>query len=120
MLEHLFLIFCLVLKAEGLVKRSFFSKPDPFAVCTVDGEQTHTTLPDRDTVNPFWNTLCRLMAFENSVVAVQIFDQKRFKKDGQGFMGVANFVVSSVIDLQLPQSSKPASPMNVQFFNFFP
>lgn len=102
---YLILVLFPVLKAEGLVKRSFFSKPDPFAVCTVDGEQTHTTLPDRDTLNPFWNTLCRLVAYETSVVAVQVFDQKRFKKDGQGFMGVATFVVSSVIDIHIPQSS---------------
>lgn len=93
-----------VLKAEGLVKRSFFRQPDPFAVVTIDGEQTHTTLPDRDTQSPFWNTQCRFVVFESSVVSVQVFDQKRFKKDGQGFLGVATFVVASVIDLRAVQS----------------
>lgn len=80
--------------------------PDPFAVVTVDGEQTHTTLSDKGTLNPFWNNMCRFVVFETSVLSVQIFDQKKFKKDGQGFLGVATFVVSAAIDLRVPQSSK--------------
>lgn len=84
----------------------FLALPDPFAVITVDGEQTHTTLSDKGTLNPFWNTMCRFIAFETSVISIQIFDQKKFKKDGQGFLGVASFIVSSAIDLRLRQSSK--------------
>ena len=84
----------------------FLAFPDPFAVITVDGEQTHTSLSDKGTLNPFWNTMCRFIVFETSVLSVQIFDQKKFKKDGQGFLGVASFVVSSAIDLRLSQSSK--------------
>lgn len=75
---------------------------------TVDGEQTHTTWSDKATVDPFWNNLCRFAVFETSVISIQIFDQKKFKKDGQGFLGVATFVVSSAIDLRVPQSSKGA------------
>ncbi len=74
---------------------------------TVEGEQTHTTIPAKDTINPFWNGLCHFSVNDNSVISVQIFDQKRFKKDNnQGFMGVVNFVVSSVIDLSTSVSSK--------------
>lgn len=80
--------------------------PDPFAVVTVDGEQTHTTLSDKGTLDPFWNNMCRFVVFETSVLSIQVFDQKKFKKDGQGFLGVATFVVSSAIDLRYPQSSK--------------
>jgi E3 ubiquitin-protein ligase NEDD4 len=29
--------------------------PDPFAVVTVDGEQTHTTTVIKKTLNPYWN-----------------------------------------------------------------
>lgn len=36
---------------------------------------------------------------EDSVLAVQIFDQKKFKKKDQGFLGVINVRVGSVIDL---------------------
>ena len=36
---------------------------------------------------------------EDSVLAVQIFDQKKFKKKDQGFLGVINVRIGSVIDL---------------------
>jgi Ca2+-dependent lipid-binding protein len=35
--------------------RSSLGFPDPFAVVTVDGEQTHTTSVIRKTLNPYWN-----------------------------------------------------------------
>ena len=38
---------------------------------------------------------------ESSVIAVQIFDQRKFKKRDQGFLGVVNVRVSDVIDLEL-------------------
>ena len=38
---------------------------------------------------------------ENSVIAVQIFDQRKFKKRDQGFLGVVNIRVSDVLDLEL-------------------
>ncbi len=38
---------------------------------------------------------------DNSVIAVQIFDQRKFKKRDQGFLGVVNVKVSDVIDLEL-------------------
>ena len=36
---------------------------------------------------------------EDSVLAIQIFDQKKFKKKDQGFLGVINVRIGSVIDL---------------------
>lgn len=60
-----------VIAADGLYKRDVFSMflnteggifvngasgfPDPFAVVTVDGEQTHSTAVIRKTLNPYWN-----------------------------------------------------------------
>ena len=38
---------------------------------------------------------------DGSVLAVQIFDQKKFKKRDQGFLGVINVPVAQVIDLEL-------------------
>ena len=76
---------CKVIAADGLYKRDILSEfsiseptaclgfgkytegrircllstplgfPDPFAVVTVDGEQTHTTSVIRKTLNPYWN-----------------------------------------------------------------
>ena len=38
---------------------------------------------------------------EESVLAVQIFDQKKFKKKDQGFLGVVNVRIGSVLDLDV-------------------
>lgn len=45
----------LVVAADGLSKRDVFRLPDPFAVITVDAEQTHTTSVIKKTLNPYWN-----------------------------------------------------------------
>ena len=42
---------------------------------------------------------CLRRVNEESVLAVQIFDQKKFKKKDQGFLGVINVRIGSVIDL---------------------
>lgn len=38
---------------------------------------------------------------ESSIIAVQIFDQKKFKKRDQGFLGVINIRVGDVLVLQV-------------------
>ena len=38
---------------------------------------------------------------DSSVVAVQIFDQRKFKRKDQGFLGVVNVRVSDILDLEL-------------------
>ena len=45
-------------------------------------------------------TTCR-RASEESILAIQIFDQKKFKKKDQGFLGVINVRIGSVIDLDV-------------------
>jgi E3 ubiquitin-protein ligase NEDD4 len=45
----------LVLAADGLYKRDVFRLPDPFAVATLNGEQTKTTQVCKRTLNPYWN-----------------------------------------------------------------
>lgn len=41
-----------------------------------------------------------------SVIAVQVFDQKKFKKKDQGFLGVINVQVSNVFDLEVGGDGK--------------
>lgn len=50
-----FLLVPIVVAADGLSKRDVFRLPDPFAVITVDAEQTHTTSVMKKTLNPYWN-----------------------------------------------------------------
>ncbi|EMR09144.1 hypothetical protein PNEG_02487 [Pneumocystis murina B123] len=90
-----------VIAVDGLYKRDLIRTPDPFAVITVDGEQTQTTSVIKKTLNPYWNESFEISVKESSILAVQIFDQKKFKKKDQGFLGVVNLRISDVIDLSL-------------------
>ena len=90
-----------IIAADGLYKRDLLRFPDPFAVVTVDGEQTHTTSVIKKTVNPYWNESFEINVKESSIIAVQIFDQKKFKKKDQGFLGVINLRVGDALDLSL-------------------
>jgi len=90
-----------VVAADGLSKRDVFRLPDPFAVITVDAEQTHTTSVIKKTLNPYWNENFDITVKDSSVIAVQIFDQRKFKRRDQGFLGVVNVRVSDVLDLDL-------------------
>ncbi|KAL4969000.1 NEDD4 family E3 ubiquitin-protein ligase [Aspergillus stella-maris] len=111
-----------IIAADGLYKRDVFrlsrllsdrytpwfnantfvpGLPDPFAVATVGGEQTHTTSVIKKTLNPYWNEMFDLRVNEDSILAIQIFDQKKFKKKDQGFLGVINVRLGDVIDLQM-------------------
>eukprot|EP00842_Homolaphlyctis_polyrhiza_P005494 jgi/Hompol1/5946/HPOL_000911-RA len=90
-----------VVAADGLYKRDVFRLPDPFAVITVDGEQTHTTTVIRRTLNPYWNEAFDLQLKNENVITIQIFDQRKFKKDkNQGFLGVINVQMGSVFNIQ--------------------
>jgi E3 ubiquitin-protein ligase NEDD4 len=44
-----------IIAADGLYKRDVFRFPDPFAVATINGEQTKTTTVSKRTLNPYWN-----------------------------------------------------------------
>jgi len=92
--------------AESLYKRDVFRQPDPFAVITVDGSQTKTTKTAKKTLNPYWNESFNFNALEDSILVIQVFDQKKFKKKDQGFLGVVNVRVGSVIDLSSPNSEE--------------
>jgi E3 ubiquitin-protein ligase NEDD4 len=46
---------------------------------------------------------------EDSILAIQIFDQKKFKKKDQGFLGVINVRIGDVIDLQMGGDGMPSS-----------
>lgn len=41
------------------------------------------------------------MVKDGSIITVQVFDQKKFKKKDQGFLGVINVPIASALDLDL-------------------
>lgn len=95
-----------VVAAENLYKRDVFRQPDPFAVITVDGSQTKTTKTAKKTLNPYWNETFGLNSSEDSILVIQVFDQKKFKKKDQGFLGVVNVRIGDVIDLSTASSEE--------------
>lgn len=42
-----------------------------------------------------------MMVKDGSIITVQVFDQKKFKKKDQGFLGVINVPVAGALDLDL-------------------
>ncbi|KAG8168790.1 hypothetical protein KVR01_001539 [Diaporthe batatas] len=88
-----------IIAADGLYKRDVFRFPDPFAVATISGEQTQTTAVSKRTLCPYWNESFDFKVNEDSILAVQVFDQKKFKKKDQGFLGVINIRIGDVIEL---------------------
>jgi E3 ubiquitin-protein ligase NEDD4 len=54
---------------------------------------------------------------EDSVLAVQIFDQKKFKKKDQGFLGVVNVRIGNVMDLDAGGDGmlSPTSNLGIPF-----
>lgn len=46
---------------------------------------------------------------EESIISVQIFDQKKFKKKDQGFLGVINVRVSDVLNLAVGGEGQKSS-----------
>ncbi len=95
-----------MISASELYKKEIFRNPDPFAVVTyyffnvsVNGEQTHSTSVVKKTLNPYWNESFVLEATPESVLTIQIFDQKKWKKDrNQGFLGVVNLPLSNFLN----------------------
>jgi hypothetical protein len=91
-------IFITINKAEGLLRRSIFNRPSPFAIVTVDGGQTHITPTIKSSINPIWNSKFALDVKKKSVIVVLVYDEKLKNKD-DGFLGDIRFYVNSVLNL---------------------
>ncbi|KAJ3283722.1 hypothetical protein HDU79_008837, partial [Rhizoclosmatium sp. JEL0117] len=86
--------------ADGLVKREVFRLPDPFAVITVNGEQTKTTQVSRKTLNPYWNESFDVTLSNAATITIQVFDQKQWTKSrNQGFLGMATYQMGQIFDI---------------------
>lgn len=89
-----------VIKASGLHKRSFFKLPDPFVVGIVDNqERMQTSTAARQTLDPFWNVTFTFANIKMSTrLRLILYDQKRFMKAHQGFMGMVSFRVDDLLE----------------------
>lgn len=87
-----------ILAANSLVKREVFSLPDPFAVVSVDADQTYTTNPVKKSLSPAWNQHFDITVRPSSHIIIQVFDQKRFRKRDQGFLGLVELTGQEAIE----------------------
>ncbi|KAF9956337.1 hypothetical protein BGZ70_009946, partial [Mortierella alpina] len=55
----------------------------------------------KKTLNPYWNESFEVNVTNKSILAVQIFDQKKFKKKDQGFLGTINIQMGDVFDVNV-------------------
>ncbi|KAH9954579.1 hypothetical protein BC827DRAFT_1379414 [Russula dissimulans] len=86
-----------VLAASGLVKRDLFTLPNPFAVITTDGSDFRQTTVFKRTLTPYWNETFELAVDDNSKIQIQVFDQRKFKRNEQGCLGFVSIRVGDVI-----------------------
>ena len=54
---------------------------------------------------------------EDSILAIQVFDQRKFKKKDQGFLGVINVRVGDVLELGLDADGTFPSCKSVAFLS---
>lgn len=70
----------------------------------MERELRHVKWPSRGQI--FERLTAYRRASDESILAIQIFDQKKFKKKDQGFLGVINVRIGSVIDLDVGGDGK--------------
>ncbi|KAJ8482507.1 hypothetical protein ONZ45_g14927 [Pleurotus djamor] len=90
--------------ASGLAKRDFLGLPDPFAVLTVDGEQTNTTGIIKRSLSPVWNETYQVSAKPTASISIQVFDHRKFRKRDQGFLGIVTLTGEEAISLASTES----------------
>lgn len=74
-----------IIACDSLYKRDVFRLPDPFVIVTVDGDQMKTTRVVKKSLNPYWQEHFTFIVNANQTFTMQVFDQRRFKKqDNQG------------------------------------
>ncbi|KAI5989086.1 hypothetical protein EDD15DRAFT_2286487 [Pisolithus albus] len=96
--DNSFLVRITVLAANSLVKREVFSLPDPFAVVSVDSHRTYTTNTIKRTLTPTWNQHFDITIKRSSTITIQVFDQRRFKKRDQGFLGLVRITGDEALE----------------------
>ncbi|CAG2163409.1 unnamed protein product [Oppiella nova] len=91
-----------ILCAKNLVKRDFFSLPDPFCKICVDGSgQCHSTDASKDTLSPKWNKHYDLYVGKSDSVTISIWNQKKVhKKAGAGFLGCVKIMPNAIQSLK--------------------
>ncbi|KAF8462478.1 hypothetical protein JB92DRAFT_2161777 [Gautieria morchelliformis] len=88
-----------VVAAVGLVRRSIFRLPSPFATVSVDGEGILTTEVVRKTLNPQWNSRVNVALNETSVATVEIFDVHKSNLNENVCLGFSRIMARDILSL---------------------
>lgn len=77
-----------VVAADNLIKEHVFRFPDTFVVVTIDGGQARATSVVKKSCNPYWNESFELSGTADSVLNVEVYDQKDTKPNTKrGLLG---------------------------------
>lgn len=95
-----------VIAIDGLIKEHVFRYPDPFVVVTVDGAQTRATSVLKKTCNPYFDESFELWVTADSVLNMEVYDQKDTKC---GLLGYLELRISKIIDIFSTADGMPNS-----------
>ncbi|RKP39957.1 putative E3 ubiquitin-protein ligase [Dimargaris cristalligena] len=87
--------------AHDLPRKDVFRLPDPIAVIKVDDVVRQRTKAQRKTLSPYWNEVFVFVVHTYSSLEIEIFDNKKFKKNNMGSLGSTKFQISEFIDWDL-------------------
>lgn len=91
-----------ILCAKNLIKRDFFSHPDPFCKVQVEGTlQSFLTDVCKDTQNPKWNTHFDLFVAPNDTLTISVYNHKKVqKKPEAAFLGCVKIKFNCILRLK--------------------
>eukprot|EP00123_Amoebidium_parasiticum_P013374 comp21920_c0_seq1/m.31512 comp21920_c0_seq1/g.31512 ORF comp21920_c0_seq1/g.31512 comp21920_c0_seq1/m.31512 type:complete len:1016 (-) comp21920_c0_seq1:55-3102(-) len=89
-----------LMSCSNLAKRYVMHQPDPFAILSVSGQNYRSHVAKR-TFNPVWNSRHVVTVKMSSVLNVAVYDNKRNKTSGGGFLGAVSVPVSTLLEQDL-------------------
>ncbi|KAJ1927635.1 hypothetical protein IWQ60_002738 [Tieghemiomyces parasiticus] len=97
--------------AHDLPRKDVFRLPDPIAVIRVDDEVRQRTKAQRKTLTPYWNETFVFIVHTYTTLEIEVFDNKKFKKNNMGSLGTTKFQLSEFVDWNELAEKKISRPL---------
>ncbi|KAF9484050.1 hypothetical protein BDN70DRAFT_928653 [Pholiota conissans] len=91
--------------------------PSPFAVVTINEEETFTTFEEYDTHDPDWNDQFDVEINDLATIAIRVFDRKCIDRDWPAFIGFTTihpFTVMSNTQVESAEDSTPSGEVKLE------